>query len=140
MPGGRVYVVNSPTLAVSLQRLPMKISFWHVEALFTGRLAGLSTFAAKTLAHNVNGHDGQPSYLREGMANAHAAMRPGDNLASATRASLQLLEHLLETFDEKRSGQFELYSWLTKTIMAAVTGSIFGPKNPYEDPGIIDAF
>jgi len=64
MPGGRAYVIDSPELAVSLKRYPSKISFWHVGALFTGKVAGLSPFTARAVVHNVNGKDGQPSYSR----------------------------------------------------------------------------
>ena len=64
MPGGEAYIIDSPELVVSIKRYPSKISFWHVGALFTGKVAGLSPFTAKAVALNVNGKDGQPSYSR----------------------------------------------------------------------------
>ena len=76
-----------------------------MEAHFTGRLAGLSSFAAKTLAHNVDGKDGQPSYVREGMLNAHAVMKPGNNLTQTTRASLELLAPSIDKLGRSSSAQ-----------------------------------
>ncbi|KAL8830387.1 MAG: hypothetical protein Q9191_001464 [Dirinaria sp. TL-2023a] len=140
MPEGRVYIINSPDLALSVQRCPTKISFWHVEALFTGRLAGLGPFAAKALAHNIDGNDGQPSYLREGMTNAHSAMKPGDSLTDVTRASLELLTPLIGELGHNNNSQIELGNWVTKVLMASITGGIFGPQSPYRDQQIADAF
>ena len=65
----------------------------------------MSSFAAKTLAHNVDGKDGQPSYLREGMLNAHAAMKPGNNLTQTTRASLELLAPSIDKLGRSSSAQ-----------------------------------
>ena len=140
MPRGKVYVINSPNLAISVQRLPTKISFWHVEAIFTGSLAGLSPFATKTLANNVHSEDGQPSYLREGMANAHAAMKPGEVLTITTKSAAEMLAASIGRLQQKSTAQIELGRWVTDELMAAVTGSIFGSRNPYRDPEIGRSF
>ena len=39
MPRGRKGFINSPDLAACVQPYPTKISFWRVEALFTGILS-----------------------------------------------------------------------------------------------------
>ena len=140
MPTGRIYVINSPALALCVERLPTKISFWHVEAVFTGTLAGLSPFAVKTLQKNVDGDGGQPSYLREGMLNAHIAMKPGEILTVTTRAAVDILALTFETLESGRKLRVELKDWVTDNLMTSVTGSIFGPNNPYKDPDVAKAF
>ena len=140
MPGGRVYVISSPTLAVQVQKDPSKISFWHVEALFTGRLVGLSPFAAKTLARNIDGNEDEPSYLKEGMKNAHAAMRPGGNLIQTTRAALEVLGPLVGSLGESDITQIELGQWVSEVLMTSITGAVFGPQNPFRNQEVAKGF
>ena len=53
MAGGRVYVVSSPDLVLSLQRQPKTVSFWFIEGKFTAMLGGMSTDATDILLENV---------------------------------------------------------------------------------------
>ena len=123
-----------------MQRNPTKISFWRVEAAFTGKLAGLSSFAAKVLAENADGDNGQPSYLREGMANVHTIMKPGEKLLTTTKAAIKEFASSIEPLGQKDTDQVELGTWVGDKIMASVTNSIFGPQNPYQDPEIAKGF
>lgn len=61
LPGGRVYIINSPALVLAVQRQPKKLSFWAVEATFAVGLAGLSKYAEKELQDNVTGEEPRPS-------------------------------------------------------------------------------
>lgn len=133
-------MINSPDLAIAVERIPTKISFWHVEAVFTGTLAGLSPFAVKTLKENVNSDNGEPSYLREGMVSVHTTMKPGEGLTAATRAAADLLVPSIGKLAQRSATQIELGQWVTDELMASVTGSIFGPKNPYQDPDVAKGF
>ena len=53
MAGGRVYVVSSPDLVLSLQRQP-KTVIWFIEGKFTAMLGGMSTDATDRDAYNYS--------------------------------------------------------------------------------------
>ncbi|KAL8638586.1 MAG: hypothetical protein Q9228_004276 [Teloschistes exilis] len=140
MPNGRVYIVNSADLAASIQRNPLKISFWQVEAVFSGTLVGLSSAASKILAANVDSDNGHPSYLRDGVSNVHATLRPGEQLMDTTRIALELLAPTLEGLARKTTDPVDLQQWIAGALMTSVTGSVFGPQNPYRDPEVARSF
>ena len=51
---GRVYVVSSPDLVLSLQQQPKTVSFWFIEGKFTAILGGMSTDATDRDAYNYS--------------------------------------------------------------------------------------
>lgn len=140
MPRGRVYIINSADLAASVQRNPLKISFWQVENVFTGTLVGLSSSASKVLAANFHSNDGHPSYSREGISNVHATLRSGEELNTTTKVALELLVSTLEKLGPKITGPVDLQQCITGALMTSVTGSVFGPQNPYRDPEVTRSF
>ncbi|KAL8929676.1 MAG: hypothetical protein Q9172_000355 [Xanthocarpia lactea] len=140
MPTGRVYIINSADLATSIQRSPLKVSFWQVEAVFTGTLVGLSAFASKVLAANIDSDDGHPSYLRDGVSNVHATLRPGEQLTATTRTALELLAPTLRDLGQDITAPVDLQQWIAGVLMTSVAGSVFGPQNPYHDPEVARSF
>ena len=74
------------------------------------------------------------------MLNAHAAMKPGNNLTQTTRASLELLAPSIDKLGRSSSAQIELQQWVTEVLMASITGGIFRPRNPYKDPELAKNF
>lgn len=142
MPGGRVYVINSPSLILALQKVPKKLSFWHVEATFTVGMAGLHGHAAKALTQNINGEEdiGGPSLFGEGMTKLHAGLKPGEVLQSITRDGVNRLASSIDKLGGQSDTVIELSQWITEEVMASITDSIYGPKNPFKDPAISKAF
>lgn len=104
MPTGRIYVVNSPDLAASIERHPLKIAFRQVEALFSGRSVGPSPFAAKILATNIQSEEKHGSFLRDSVSNVHATLKPGGKLMETTRAMAKLLVPAIKELGEGGSG------------------------------------
>ncbi|KAM0129467.1 hypothetical protein ACHAO1_008481 [Botrytis cinerea] len=139
MPGGRVYVVNSPRIRNTLLRSPTKVSARHVDIMFTPKLANLSHAATKVLAHYEIVGEEVPSYLKEGIANVHSTMRPGEALAHASLLSAQNLTVTVEDLAQNNAS-INLESWAVASMTEAATLAIFGPKNPYKDPEIAKAF
>ncbi|KAL9027157.1 MAG: hypothetical protein Q9196_004284 [Gyalolechia fulgens] len=140
MPTGRVYIINSSDLAASVQRYPLQLSFWKVEATFSGLLVGLSTFAAKTLAENIESDNRHGSYLRDGVSNVHATLKPGKKLTDTTRAALKALTPAIKDLDGTVSGEVELQHVITEAMMTSVTSAVFGPQNPYRDSDVARCF
>lgn len=140
MPGGRVYIVNSPDLRAAVLRAPQKFSARYVEARYTPALAGLSPGATKTLAHYVEvGEQGQ-SYLKEGMEAVQRCMNLGEPLTSASRVAVQKLAGAVAALEKDGPAAIDLQRWIIDTVSVTATDSIWGPKNPYRDPEIQKGF
>lgn len=85
-------------------------------------------------------NNGQPSYLREGIANVHTTMKSGENLLITTRAAIKVLVSSIETLRQKHTDQVELETWVGDKVIASVTNSIFGPQNSYQESEIAKMF
>ncbi|KAF7855411.1 hypothetical protein EAF04_010154 [Stromatinia cepivora] len=116
----------------TLLRSPRKVSARHVDVLFTPKLANLSPGAAKVLARYEIVGEEAPYYLKEGIANVHSTMRPGEALTYATRLSVQGLAVVVGDLGQTDE-PIDLESWLIDSITEATTSAIYGPKNPYKD-------
>jgi len=139
--GNRVYVVNSPNLVVSVQRLHTKLSFWSVAAAFAGQLGGLSPYAEKCFLDNARGEEGKPSLMRAEMENAHASFRLSSQfLHESITRTLRILEPSIGKLDQQDKTKIELGRWVVDEVRTSVTGSIFGAQNPFEDPSVGEAF
>lgn len=141
MPSGRVYIVNSPDLVLSVQKLPKKLSFWFVEAIFAVRMGGVSKHAANALQDNTLGIEDRPSLLLDGMLSLHKNLKPGKGLDDLTRVGASVLARsIAEDFAGRSTTTVELWSWVYKMMMRSITEATYGPKNPYNDPGVPEAF
>ncbi|TGO47955.1 hypothetical protein BCON_0257g00170 [Botryotinia convoluta] len=138
MPGGRVYVIISPDLVLAVQRQSKQLSFWHVEATFTVGMAGLSLHAAKIITHNVHGEEEGTSFFKSSMTLHHQELQPGEHLLNITRDGTQKLTRAVSKLEEMT--RIDLNQWIVDVIMDSVTGSFYGPKNPYKDPEVSRAF
>ncbi|KAF4628996.1 hypothetical protein G7Y89_g9155 [Cudoniella acicularis] len=137
MAGNRVYVINSPDLVVAVQRQHTVLSFWSVAAAFTAQLAGLSSYAEKTFVDNSHGEEWKPSLMRAEMENAHASFRSGGEfLAPLQITALEILAPSIGKLEAQIGETLELKRLVGDGMMASVTRSIFGVKNPFEDPSV----
>lgn len=144
-------MINSPDLLLAVQRYPKKLSFWFLQAVFAARMAGLSKVAAMALQDNVHGEDKKPSLFMDGAEATHKALKPCQGLDEMTLTAVQRLavsmEELARGTTVLSSGKAEgecmqkdLWHWVNQALMVSTTDSIYGPKNPYQDPTICDAF
>ncbi|KAG9237430.1 cytochrome P450 [Amylocarpus encephaloides] len=140
MPGGKVYVLNSPKLLPHAQRVPHKISLAHVDAIYTAKIAGLSDSAGKTFAEYSHVGESKPTYLAEGLSNAYSATKPGPLLNRATKVAVETLEISLRKLDQNETNSVEFNAWVRNEIAVSITQSAWGPQNPYQDPEICRAF
>lgn len=141
MPRGRLYVVNSPDLVLSLQKQPRTVSFWLVESKFTAKLGGLSKTATEMLLDNVGTDLGGKSLLIEGLKATHVAMMPGmaiNDMLYLTSQTFAIRLNRFETDSKRR--RVDLWSWLRHEVTMGTTESVYGPKNPYRDPEVEKGF
>ncbi|KAM3083783.1 hypothetical protein ACMFMF_001148 [Clarireedia jacksonii] len=140
MPSGRVYIINSPELVLAVQRVPKKLSFWHVEATFAVKMAGLSGDTGRMMMHNASGEEDGESIFAEGMIELHKQLKPSEQLTNITREAAKILACSIGGFEEQGLTHVDLGTWIIQEIMASVTTSFYGPKNPYRDPEVAQAF
>lgn len=140
MPGGKVYVINSPDLVLAVQRQPKKLSFWSLEATFTVGMAGLSKEAAAALQDNVHGENDQPSLFMDGMRATQKELKPCEGLDRMSLIAVQQLAASMARLCQSTTMQMDLWHWVNRELMASTTYSAYGPKNPFKDPDIVDAF
>ncbi|PQE15686.1 cytochrome p450 protein [Rutstroemia sp. NJR-2017a BBW] len=140
MPGGRVYVINSAELVLAVQRVPKKLSFWDVEATFAVKMAGLDANAAKLMMHNASGVEEGESFFAEGMVDLQKQLKPSEKLTDITREAAKILACSIGALEEQGAKRVDLGAWVVQEIMASVTTSYYGPKNPFKDPEAAQAF
>ncbi|KAL8784395.1 MAG: hypothetical protein Q9213_003995 [Squamulea squamosa] len=140
MPSGRVYIVNSPDLAIAVQKHPKKLSFWFIEATFATRVAGLSKGATEAIQDNIHGENGQPSLFMDGMLAMHKDLKPSENLDRMIHTAVQKLAASMDMLSLDQGEPTELWGWVNMNFMTSTTHSIWGPRNPFQDPMVAQAY
>jgi len=125
-----MYIVNSPDYISTIQKVPRVLSFWFIEASLTKNLGGISKHANDILMENARGDKGNNSLVVDGMKATHAAMA-GDHLNHLTLNAIQRARHEVSAY--KTGQEVELWDWVQHVFSLAVSSSVYGPQNPYED-------
>ncbi|KAF2178173.1 cytochrome P450 [Zopfia rhizophila CBS 207.26] len=138
MPGGRIYIVNSPDLISTIQKHPRVLSFWFIEASLTKNLGGISNKANSLLLENAQGGQqgdkGENSLVVDGMKVRHKAMSC-DHLDKMTLAAIERAKKEIY-LPANTTKEVELWDWVQHMFSLAVCSSVYGPDNPYEDQNL----
>lgn len=136
LPGQKMYVVADADLVQKVQKQYQTIAFPPLAAAFSSRTAGTSQESFQEI-------------IRDDYALVHVsndilveALKPGENLDSMNRIMLGDISRAIEDLEPPRgkSVKIEFNKWLRATLTRATTRSVYGPKNPYEDEGVVEAF
>jgi len=135
LPGHRLYVVNSTSLIPIVQRQFRTLAFTPIEAKAAADVMGASNTANEILAQNMTGDEG---YLM-GFAKAiHPALSPGASLDAMNRVTVQAIA---ESLNRKRAPMtVDMFKWIRHKVVFATTEGVYGPKNPFRDAPIEDAW
>ncbi|KAF1954377.1 cytochrome P450 [Byssothecium circinans] len=131
MPGGRIYIVNSPDLISIIQKHPRVLSHWYIAAALTKNLGGISNEANAILLENARGDKGQNSLVIDGMKATHKAMS-GEHLDNMTLAAIRRAKNVIAESGPS-PGKVELWDWVQHCFSLAVSSSVYGHNNPYEN-------
>ena len=124
MPGGRLYIVNSPDLVISVQRQPRTFSFWYLEAKFTTVLGGLSKTTGNMLRSNAHGEHGMQGLFLDGMMASHKAIISGEELRRMSHAAVQMVAEALDGLEAvEGTRSIDLWKWVEHEMMLVTTGS-----------------
>ena len=100
---------------------------------------GATPAGQKILKMNRNGV-GEHSYAIEFGKSIHPAVTPGAKLDAMNRLSVQKVSDILNTLASETPKTIKLFEWVRKNIASATSDAVYGPRNPFRDPEILDAF
>ena len=136
LPGQRIYVVNSVALIPPLQRQIKTIAFAPIEAQAAATVMGVGPAGNAIIgAENMREHG---SYLATFVPSTLPALGRGPGLDAINRAAIEYISDSLAKI--KNSQTVELFSWVRGQMFAATTEAIYGPKNPFRDPTLEQAW
>jgi hypothetical protein len=70
----------------------------------------------------------------------HPAVTPGPKLDAMNRLSVQKVSEALDMLASQAPTTLRLFEWVKKEITFATTEAVYGPKNPFADPKIQEAY
>jgi hypothetical protein len=139
LPGSRIYVINSSSLISAAQRQVRVLDFAPVEAKAAINVMG-ATPGGKEMLNQEREGVGKHAYAIEFDKAIHPALTPGQNLDALNRLSVQKVTEFLENLAAHKFQTLHLFEWVRENIAWATTEAVYGPKNPFRDPKILDAF
>ncbi|KLJ10469.1 hypothetical protein EMPG_14154 [Blastomyces silverae] len=138
VPGQRLYVVNSPSLIPQLQRAIKTVAFAPIEAQAAEAVMGVGPAGNAIIGSDKMFEN--DSYLSTFVPSTHPALGPGPGLDAISCGMAQRLSDSMEKLSKGSPVTVELYSWVRREIFKAITDSIYGPKNPFRDPALEEAW
>ncbi|KAL2212819.1 putative cytochrome P450 [Sarocladium strictum] len=136
LPGQKMYVVTDADLVLKIQKQHQTIAFPPLATAFSTRTAGTSQQAREAIEAN------DFHMLHKSNDVLVEALKPGENLDSMNRIMLGDIGKSIESLEPAagESVRIKFNEWLKATLTRATTRSVYGPKNPYEREGVVDAF
>jgi hypothetical protein len=135
----RLYIINSTELIPVVQRHFRILDFAPMEAKVAINVMGAGPEGRKILVRDRNGVE-DFSYAIEFDKAIHPAVTPGPLLDAMNRLSVQKVFEALERLSGQAPRSLKLFKWVKEEITLATTGAVYGPKNPFSDAKIRDAY
>lgn len=141
MLGADTIIVNSPELTTAVQRNSKAMSFGPLVTDFSIRVTRPSKIACDILLKNMNGEDGKESFLKDITKAMHGALAVGADLDRMNESMVESLSRQIENLDLlAQSGPIGFFEWTRRCITLASTNAAYGPKNPFKDLAVEQAF
>lgn len=137
LPGSRLYVVNSPSLLTSIQAQVRTLSFTAIEANIAANLLGCKKATIDIIRRDMTKDEG---YLMSFPKYVHSALSPGPGLDAMNRRAIQVIAKSLDEWSQKGSTKIQLWKWARHELLLASTEGVYGPKNPFRDPAMEEAW
>lgn len=69
------------------------------------------------------------------------SLSPGPNLDDLNTKAVQILDRSMEALCvSRKTTTVDLFAWSSQEIMLATTNAVYGPKNPFNNPTVQDAY
>ncbi|KAI8943898.1 cytochrome P450 [Xylaria longipes] len=138
MPGQRIYVVNSLSLIIQLQRQFKTVSFCPIESQAAATVMGVGPAGRAIIGSDKMLDD--DSYLSTFVPSIRPGLSPGPGLDALNGAAIEHLSNCLSDLHSKTPTVIELFSWIRDQLCMATTEATYGPKNPFRDPAVQEAW
>ena len=137
-----MYIVKTLELVQAIQKLPKVLAFPPIEAKFASQICGSSAEAHKILMKNVNGDEGNWGLSMESYEAMRTALKPGAALDDMNRLMMQNIAASLDdlTAGGSQTVKIQLSEWLRHSVTVATTNSVYGPRNPFQETDVANAF
>lgn len=139
--GSRVYVVNHLSLIKAVQRQTKTLSLRRIEVLIAARgICDARKATCDILMADADSLDGNQGYTATIHKAMHDHLRPGPSLYAMNRVILSSISQGMG--DTARTGPLKtgLFAWITKLVTLATTDAVYGDKNPFRNPSVLDLF
>ena len=134
LPSSKFYVINSLPLISSVSKLSKKIAFTPFVKFIAERVAGLP---AESVAKFESTGEGIPQETLDAVRGALLGKSESVDLGSTVLLHIQ---ELLYSTSDHVGRPMKLFAWVRHVITQTNTRTIYGPKNPFQQPGVEDAF
>jgi len=135
----RLYIINSTDLIPAVQKYYRILDFAPMEAKVAITVMGASPAGKKVLIKKVDGVE-DFSYAILFDKAIHSAVSPGPGLDAMNRKSVQNVSDVLDELASETPRTIRLFEWVKEQITLATTDAVYGPKNPFADPRIREAY
>lgn len=137
MPGSRIYVINSTSLIPIVQRQFRTLSFTALESKLARDVMGVSKSTHEIISRDNTRDEGYlvtfPKYI-------HPAVSAGPGLDAMNRRSVEVLAESLDVWANRGPATVKMFKWIRHELLIATTEGVYGPKNPYRDPTMEEAW
>ena len=131
--GSSIYIVNSPDIAVAVQRNAKSLSFVAYGAQFADSVFGLSGAGRKILLENIRGDNGVTGFGHDYINTAHYALAFGPRLDELTQSVVKGLTVAANKLARTTSPKIRLSEWIRRELTLAASNAVYGPANPLAD-------
>ncbi|KAI1210073.1 cytochrome P450 [Annulohypoxylon truncatum] len=137
LPGTRLYVVNSISLIPVVQRQFRTLSFSAIEATVAENVIRVSKATNDIISSNITDDEG---YLMRFSRYIHQTLKAGPALEAMDRRAVQVIADSLEKWAGEGPTTVKMFHWIRHELVNATTESVYGPRNPFRDPEMEEAW
>lgn len=132
-----MYILNSPDLAVALQRNSKTLSFQAYGAKFAAKVCGLSPKATKIVTPNIHGDEGSTGFGAAFLNVVHSKLALGPSLNQLIRTANLGIAASVDKLDSEKPIRIDLMQWLRHAItLITATDAAYGPSK-FDDTPVI---
>jgi hypothetical protein len=135
----RLYIINATELIPIAQKYYRILDFAPMEAKVAINVMGASPAGKKILVKNINGVEDYSYPILFDKA-IHPSVSPGPGLHAMNAKSVQNVSRIVTQLATQAPKKLKLMEFVRKNITEATTDAVYGPKNPFADPKIQQAY
>ncbi|KAI0894406.1 cytochrome P450 oxidoreductase [Annulohypoxylon nitens] len=137
LPFVRCYIINDTALIPSVDRQIKIISFAPIEANATAGFLGTTEETNRIMRLNPTSDDGHFQSFHKAI---RPALGPGPGLDNMLSETFKAMESSLNRQSKYNSAEFDLFQWVRHQIILATTTGEYGPRNPFLNPAVEQAW